>query len=72
LGLIRNIFNFIKDAKRKNPKQIVCPRCGSIKIKPYTSLSSWLTPEEYLCEECGYKGSIILEVEKEKTLKPLY
>jgi hypothetical protein len=33
-----------------------------MKIRMTGSLSGWLTPATYTCDECGYVGSIILEV----------
>jgi hypothetical protein len=26
----------------------------------------WLTPQKYICAECGYIGSIVMELEKEE------
>jgi len=40
-----------------------CPSCGSLKIRPAGSLSGWMTPAVYACQECGYIGSVILEIE---------
>jgi C4-type Zn-finger protein len=31
-----------------------------------SSLDYWLTPKKYVCENCGYNGSIVMELEKEK------
>jgi predicted RNA-binding Zn-ribbon protein involved in translation (DUF1610 family) len=45
---------------------ICCPRCGSPKISLYSSLDLWLTPKKYVCNDCGYVGPIILELEKEE------
>jgi hypothetical protein len=28
-------------------------------------LDLWLTPKSYICEECGYTGLIVMELEKE-------
>ncbi len=45
---------------------LVCPKCSSPKIYPSSVLDGWLTPEKYLCGRCGYKGSIIMKIEKEE------
>jgi C4-type Zn-finger protein len=49
------------------PKKIrrikVCPICHSPKIKFSSQFDGWLTPEVYICIECGYRGPIILEVD---------
>lgn len=44
----------------------LCPRCGSPKITLSNSLDLFLTPRNYLCQECGYIGPILLELEKEQ------
>jgi hypothetical protein len=63
---IRDVF---KHAKHRKPAQIYCPRCASPKIALSSSLAVWLTPKEYFCENCGYRGIIVMELdvdEKEK------
>lgn len=58
--------DLLKNTKHRKPTQIFCPRCTSPKIALSSSLAVWLTPKEYYCEECGYLGIIVLELEKEK------
>jgi len=41
-----------------------CPRCGSSRLHLSSSLDYWLTPKKYICEECGYIGPIVMELEK--------
>jgi hypothetical protein len=59
---IREVF---KTVKHKKPTQIFCPRCASPKIHLTSSLAVWLTPKQYYCEECGYVGLIVMELEKD-------
>ena len=59
---IRGLF---KDTKHRRPTQIFCPRCASPKIQLNSSLDVWLTPKQYYCEECGYLGMIVMELEPE-------
>jgi predicted RNA-binding Zn-ribbon protein involved in translation (DUF1610 family) len=55
------------DRKSQRPKKIqACPRCGSVNIKLSSKLDIWLTPRRYVCNDCGYVGPIILELEKLK------
>ncbi|MBE3115762.1 hypothetical protein IMZ68_01015 [Candidatus Bathyarchaeota archaeon] len=61
---IREVFKTIKYRK---PTQIFCPRCCSPKINLSSSLAIWLTPKQYYCENCGYVGLVVLELEKEET-----
>jgi C4-type Zn-finger protein len=60
---IRDVF---KNVKHRKPTQIYCPRCASPKIALSDSLAVWLTPKQYYCEECGYLGIIVMELEKEE------
>jgi hypothetical protein len=59
---VREVFKSVKHSK---PKQIFCPRCASPKIHLTSSLAIWLTPKQYFCEECGYVGIIVMELEKD-------
>ena len=60
---IREVF---KATKHQKPTQIYCPRCCSPKIHLTSTLSIWLTPKQYYCEECDYIGIVVMELEKEK------
>jgi len=44
----------------------VCPRCGSVGIRLSSKLDVWLTPRRYVCNDCGYVGPIVLEIEESK------
>jgi len=57
----------LKTVKHRKPTQIYCPRCCSPKIRLTSSLAVWLTPKQYYCEDCGYVGTIVMELEKEET-----
>jgi len=57
---IRDVF---KHVKHRKPTQIYCPRCASPKIQLSSSLAVWLTPKQYYCENCGYLGIIVMELE---------
>jgi uncharacterized Zn finger protein len=60
---IREVLKSIKHPKRT---QIYCPRCCSPKLKLTSSLAVWLTGEQYYCENCGYVGTVVMVLEKEK------
>ena len=60
---VREVFKSIKHGKAG---PIYCPRCCSPKIKLSSSLSYWLTPKQYICEECGYYGPVVMELEEDK------
>ncbi len=48
---------------RKSPFTLttkLCPRC----LKPLqrgTKLGGWLVPQDYICPQCGYRGTLFLE-----------
>jgi len=63
---IREAF---KTVKYRPPSQIFCPRCCSPNIRLNSSLAVWLTPKQYYCEDCGYVGIVVMELEKDETEK---
>lgn len=63
-GGLRKIFQTVKHRK---PAQIYCPKCASPKIHLSSSLDLWLTPKSYVCDECGYSGLIVMELEEENS-----
>jgi len=67
MKLLQNIREVFKTLKRREPSKIYCPRCGSPKIRLSSSLDYWLTPKKYVCENCGYIGPIVMELEKEES-----
>jgi len=60
---LRNVF---KHLKHRKPACIFCPRCASQKIHLSSGLDLWLTPQTYVCYDCGYRGLIVMELEEEK------
>ncbi|MBS7621094.1 hypothetical protein KEJ32_03135 [Candidatus Bathyarchaeota archaeon] len=60
---MREVF---RNLKRRGPSKIYCPKCGSPRIHLSSSLNYWLTPKKYVCEDCGYIGPIVMEIEKEE------
>jgi hypothetical protein len=66
MNVIGNICDVLKTITHKKPTQIFCPRCGSPKLRLSSSLDYWLTPQKYFCGECGYIGTVFMELEKEE------
>jgi len=48
------------------PQIKLCPVCLK-PLKQLSQLSSWLTPDYYYCEACGYSGSVALEPVKDES-----
>ena len=59
-----SFFDAVKDLKYSGAAPKACPVCGSVNIKMRGSLSGWLLPAVYSCEQCGYSGSLVLELEE--------
>jgi predicted RNA-binding Zn-ribbon protein involved in translation (DUF1610 family) len=66
MGILGNIREVLKTLKRKKPSKIYCPKCTSPNIHLSDSINSWLGSRKYVCEDCGYSGPIIMEIEKEE------
>ncbi|MEM2937322.1 MAG: hypothetical protein QXJ63_02095 [Candidatus Bathyarchaeia archaeon] len=69
MKILQNMRGVIKTLKHRSPSKIYCPRCGSPKIRLSSSLDYWLTPKKYLCENCGYLGPIVMELERDERKK---
>ena len=65
LGVLAYLREVLGGMKRGRSALKLCPRCGSPKLRLYTSLYIGLTPVQYVCERCGYKGPVVMEVQKE-------
>ncbi|MCW3981397.1 MAG: hypothetical protein NWF11_07995 [Candidatus Bathyarchaeota archaeon] len=69
MGKIQIFREILTGLRREKLTRKYCPRCRN----PYISLSSkfdvWLLPEQYICEECGYHGPIVLEIEEGKPVE---
>jgi hypothetical protein len=72
MKMLGNLRDVLKTLKHQRPTQIFCPRCGCPKLSLSSSLDYWLTPQKYLCSECGYLGTVfmVLEKEEEEKTKP--
>ncbi|UCC32894.1 MAG: hypothetical protein JSW53_03595 [Candidatus Bathyarchaeota archaeon] len=67
MGILRNFSEVLRGLKRRGPVKKLCPSCGGSKLLLSSRFDIWLTPEQYICESCGYKGPIVMEVEAEET-----
>jgi transposase-like protein len=66
MGFVQNMREVFKALSHRKPEKIYCPRCASPKIHLSSKYDYWLTPTKYVCEDCGYAGSIVMELEKEE------
>ncbi len=63
---LENVREVLNTLKHRKPSRIYCPKCASPRINLSNSLEIWLLPKKYLCENCGYIGPIVMELEKEE------
>jgi len=66
MKLLQDIREVLGTLKHRAPSKKYCPRCGSPKIRLFSGLSYWLTAKNYVCEDCGYHGPVVMELEKEE------
>jgi len=67
LGILQNLREVVRSLKHSQPTPKLCPRCASPKLRLSSRFDIWLLPEQYVCDNCGYKGPIVMELEKEET-----
>lgn len=65
MGILENLREVLKGLRRRKLVPKLCPRCGSPKLQLSSRFDIWLTPEQYVCENCGYKGPVVMEIEEE-------
>jgi len=64
VGILGSIAEVMKGLKHKKPMPRVCPVCTSPKIRLSSRFDAWLMPATYICPDCGYKGPIVMELER--------
>jgi predicted RNA-binding Zn-ribbon protein involved in translation (DUF1610 family) len=69
LGVFKSFREVFKELKQGKSAVKVCPACGSSQISLSSCFDAWLMPVQYVCEKCGYKGPIVMEIELQKQLK---
>ena len=64
MALIKGLVDALKNARYRAPEPVFCPQCRSHKVKLKESYG--ILPRAYHCENCGYEGPLILELEPEE------
>ena len=72
LADFREVLKGLNHKKRGDPTIKVCPKCQSPKIMISSGFDTYprlygITPEKFVCKECGYSGALALEQTQEKT-----
>jgi len=68
---MNDFLETMKHLKHSGTSPIICPVCGSMRVRQRGSLSGWLLPAVYSCEDCGYLGSLVLEADSDEELEEL-
>jgi predicted RNA-binding Zn-ribbon protein involved in translation (DUF1610 family) len=58
-----SFFDALRSLKHSGTMPQACPACGSVRIRQQSSLTGWLLPPMYACQDCGYVGYLVLELE---------
>lgn len=61
---LEGIMDTLRKARHRPPNPVFCPNCRSHKIKLKESYG--ILPRIYRCEDCGYEGPLVLELEPEE------
>jgi DNA-directed RNA polymerase subunit RPC12/RpoP len=75
MGLLADFREVLKELKHKKRGEAtvdVCPKCGSKRLSLSSGFDTYprlygITPRQYVCAECGYKGPVVLEQPKNET-----
>jgi predicted RNA-binding Zn-ribbon protein involved in translation (DUF1610 family) len=62
LPIIKELLDTFKKMKFSSPKPVLCPKCGGYKIGVLQNYG--ILPSIYSCKECGYEGTIIIELQE--------
>jgi len=60
------LLETIRNLRRSRRDLSVCPKCGSARIRNSSWMNGWILPDQYTCDDCGYTGYILLELEREE------
>ena len=44
----------------------ICPKCKQPKLRTALNVSGWLSPDYFECKNCGYLGSLYLEINSDE------
>ncbi|MCK5593202.1 hypothetical protein KAI31_03790 [Candidatus Bathyarchaeota archaeon] len=72
MHILKNLCEVLNGLKRGKLAPKLCPKCGSSKLRVSSGFDTYprmfgITPLEYVCAFCGYKGPIAMELEEAKT-----
>ena len=66
---VRDLFQSITRRPIYKRGVLICPICGSRKIRQADSISYVITPPRYFCPNCYYQGYFVVEIDKDDEKK---
>ncbi len=58
---IEGLRETLGKVRHRKPQPVFCPRCGSSNMKQSPSFG--LLPIKWLCNACGYEGTLVVELQ---------
>ena len=69
MGTLQDLREVAKRLKHRSEAQKFCPVCGSPRLKLADGADFWLTPGKFVCQDCGYRGFIVMEKDADDSAK---
>ena len=66
MPFLKSLVEVLRNLKRDGVRPKICPKCGSQRVSFLSKYDLWLFPEQYVCKDCGYQGSLFIELEKDE------
>ncbi len=64
MTFLHDVVEVIRKLNHHKRSKTYCPRCSSPNIHLDDRADYWLAPPKYVCDQCGYRGPIVMEIEK--------
>ena len=69
MGTFQDLREVVKSLKHRRETQKFCPVCGSPRLKLADGADFWLNPGKFVCQDCGYRGFIVMEKDVDDSAK---
>lgn len=69
MGTFQDLREVVRRLKHRSGTRKYCPVCGSPQLKLAGGADFWLMPGKFVCQDCGYKGFIVMEKDEDDYTK---
>ena len=69
MGTFQDLREVVKRMKHRSETRKYCPICSSPRLKLASGADFWLMPGKFVCQDCGYKGFIVMEKDEDDSAK---